>query len=221
MNFLFFMVFLAMILDWIADYKGWKKIEYFAKPSVMLFLFAWLFFSTNSLSGFTIWFGVGLLLSLAGDVFLMLSERWFIAGLVAFLLAHVAYIIGLNPTLPPFNIMGLFMAALIGILAARLYQNIAAGLLAKGKDRLQKPVLVYTATISIVLLSALLTFSRPDWDSRVATIVSIGTALFMLSDAILAWNKFVQPIKYGRVMNLGAYHLGQTILIYGVVMQFG
>jgi uncharacterized membrane protein YhhN len=92
-------------------------------------------------------------------------------------------------------------------------------LVKQGKEKLQKPVLAYTAVITIMLLSALLTFSRPDWDTRTAATVSVGAALFMLSDAILAWNKFVQPIKYGRVMNMSAYHLGQIILIYGVVMH--
>lgn len=221
MNFLLVLTILSAMLDWYAVYKGWKKLEYFLKPITMIFLFIWLLLSSSVLSGIALWFGIGLLLSLAGDVFLMLPNEQFIAGLVAFLLAHVAYIIGFNQTLPPFNALGLVMAVLVGITAVQLYKRVAAGLLAQGKENLQKPVLAYTAVISIMLLSALLTFSRSDWNAAAAITASIGAALFMLSDAILAWNKFVTPIKNGRVMNMAAYHLGQIVLIVGVVMHLG
>ncbi len=216
MNILLGFVFLSAVLDWYAVYKGWKKLEYFLKPLTMVFLFIFLLTSTG-LQGFTLWFGIGILFSLAGDIFLMLPKEQFIAGLVAFLLAHLAYIIGLNQSFPPLDAFGILMAVVLGMTAAKLYKNIEAGLVKQGKEKLKKPVLAYTAVITIMLLSALLTLSRPDWDTRAAMTVSIGAALFMLSDAILAWNKFVQPIKNGRVMNMAAYHLGQIILIYGVV----
>ncbi len=216
MNILLGFVFLSAVLDWYAVYKGWKKLEYFLKPLTMVFLFIFLLTSTG-LQDFTLWFGIGILFSLAGDIFLMLPKEQFIAGLVAFLLAHLAYIIGLNQSFPPLDAFGILMAVVLGMTAAKLYKNIEAGLVKQGKEKLKKPVLAYTAVITIMLLSALLTLSRPDWDTRAAMTVSIGAALFMLSDAILAWNKFVQPIKNGRVMNMAAYHLGQVILIYGVV----
>ena len=216
MNILLGFVFLSAVLDWYAVYKGWKKLEYFLKPLTMVFLFIFLLTSTG-LQGFTLWFGIGILFSLAGDIFLMLPKEQFIAGLVAFLLAHLAYIIGLNQSFPPLDAFGILMAVVLGMTAAKLYKNIEAGLVKQGKEKLKKPVLAYTAVITIMLLSAFLTLSRPDWDTRAAMTVSIGAALFMLSDAILAWNKFVQPIKNGRVMNMAAYHLGQIILIYGVV----
>jgi hypothetical protein len=52
-------------------------------------------------------------------------------------------------------------------------------------------------------------------------LVSLGAFLFYISDIILAWNKFVAPIQHGRIYNIAAYHLGQILLIAGVVVQFG
>ncbi|MBT3321867.1 MAG: lysoplasmalogenase [Anaerolineae bacterium] len=219
MNILLSFIFLSALLDWYAVYKGWKKLEYFLKPVTMIFLFIFLFVSTG-FQDIALWFGIGIIFSLAGDIFLMLPKEQFIAGLVAFLIAHIAYIIGFNQTLPAFNIATLIWAVLLGIIAAQLYKQIAAGLVKQSKESLLRPVLTYTAVIAIMLLSALITLSRPEWSSSAAITVSIGAALFMLSDAILAWNKFVEPIKNGRVMNMAAYHLGQIILIYGVVMHF-
>lgn len=221
MNPLLALTLLAAILDWYAVHKGWKNLEYFLKPVTMVLLFGWFVGASGGLNGIAYWFGLGLLFSLAGDVFLMLPKEQFIAGLVAFLLAHLMYIIGFNPDLPPFTPLGLFFIIVVAAIGKELYTKIAAGLKEKGKSALQKPVFAYTAVIAVMLLSALFTFFRADWSTGVALTVSLGAALFMLSDAILAWNKFVAPIKNGRVINMAAYHLGQIILIAGVWMQVG
>jgi len=218
MNFFLFLTFVAAVSDWYAVYRGWKKLEYFLKPVTMVFLLSWML-SAVGFSGIGFWFGIGLLLSMAGDIFLMLPKEQFIAGLVAFLLAHVAYIIGFNPGWPPFTLLGLFLAFVVAAIGKELYRHISAGLEKQGKTALQKPVLAYTAVIAVMLISALMTIFRADWSLTAALTASLGAALFMLSDAILAWNKFVAPIKNGRVKNMAAYHLGQIVLIIGVWMQ--
>jgi hypothetical protein len=48
----------------------------------------------------------------------------------------------------------------------------------------------------------------------------LGALLFVASDVILAWMKFVSPVKNGRVWNIALYHLGQFGLIAGVISQF-
>ena len=53
-----------------------------------------------------------------------------------------------------------------------------------------------------------------------AMLVSMGAFLFYISDIILAWNRFVTPIRNGRVINIAIYHLGQIALIIGVALQF-
>lgn len=220
MNFFLVLTFLVAITDWYAVYRGWKKLEYVLKPTTMIFLFAWLV-SATSLQGIALWFGLGIALSMLGDIFLMLPKQQFIAGLVAFLLAHVAYIIGFNPSWPPFTPLGLFFIIFVAAIGKELYKHISAGLAKRGEDALQKPVMAYTAVIALMQISALLTFFRTDWSFNTAFVVSLGAALFMLSDAILAWDKFVEPIKYGRVRNMSAYHLGQIILMLGIWMQTG
>jgi uncharacterized membrane protein YhhN len=59
------------------------------------------------------------------------------------------------------------------------------------------------------------------WTTRAAFFVSAGALLFVTSDVILAWNKFVSPLRNGRVWNIVLYHLGQIALIAGVISQFG
>ena len=119
MNYFFFgMAFSLAVVDWVAVARGWKKLEYFAKPATMVALLVFMI-QNGGLSGGMIWFTMGLILSLAGDVFLMLPKEQFIAGLVSFLLAHVTYIIGLAPKLPQ-DLPSLMIASTIWIRPLRM-----------------------------------------------------------------------------------------------------
>jgi hypothetical protein len=67
----------------------------------------------------------------------------------------------------------------------------------------------------------MMTLFRADWPSPLAAaLAALGAMLFFYSDAILAWIKFVAPVKNGRLMNMITYHLGQIALIAGVLIQF-
>ena len=111
---------LFAILDWIAVARKWQIVEYVAKPAVMVCLIAWLGMN-NGWSLPLLWFTVGLVFSLAGDVFLMLPKERFIAGLVSFLLAHIAYIIGLNTTPIPLTVVTLILLVLVGLVSLRVF----------------------------------------------------------------------------------------------------
>ena len=222
-------VMAAAILDWMAVAKGWKKIETYAKPGTMVALFLMLVLGLLKSQPGSVpltLFGLGILFSLAGDIFLLVSyarfsNRWFLLGLAAFLLAHVSYIIGLNtppPSVP--LIWSLGLSAILALTAARILRRIVIGVREKGLNRMVFPVVAYGVVITVMLLSALLTLYRSDWRTGPAGLVVLGAALFYLSDVILAWNRYVTPIKNGRVINMMAYHLGQFALVAGVLAQF-
>ena len=218
---------LIAILDWVAVAKSWKKIEYTAKPTAMLVLLGFLLLAGAFGSLPLICFALGICFSLAGDVCLMFSythfsDRWFIPGLVAFLLAHVAYIIGLNMPLPDVSpIWSLGIAVILALTAARILRRILAGVRQKGLRRLVRPVGIYGTVITLMLLSALLTLNSPTWKISASALVALGAALFYFSDILLAWNKFVNPLKLDRLANMIPYHLGQFALIAGVILQYG
>ena len=223
---LFGCALLAAGLEWCAVYKGWRRLETFAKPGVMLFLFAWLALGAG-LRGPLVWFGAGVLLSLAGDVFLLLanerrdlSGKAFLFGLGAFLMAHVAYILGLNSPPPPFSGMTFGVALMVILSALPVVRRILLSMAQKRLRRLILPVRVYAAVISLTLFSALMTLFRTDWQSMPAYLVSAGAVLLVASDMLLAWNKFVTPVRSGRLALMITYHLGQLALIAGAAGQF-
>jgi len=208
-------------LEAIAVSKNLQRLEYFAKPVVMACLFVWLYSSTG-LQGNTFWFGLGILFSLAGDVLLMISlDRMFLFGLIAFLIAHIFYITGFRDELGSFNAWSWILAVFIAINVGRLIRRIVGTMRAKGQNKLVIPVIIYGTLISVMLYAAMSTIYDPTWKTSATLFVSVGAFLFCASDTILAWIKFVSPIKNGRIWNIALYHLGQIGLIAGVISQFG
>ena len=222
----FILLFLVALVDWVAVAKSWKKVEYIAKPAAMLILLGLLALLGSFSSLPLICFGLGIFFSLVGDVFLMVSyarfsERWFLPGLAAFLFAHLSYIVGLNTPLPNISpIWSLGMAFVLALAAGRILRLITDGVRKKGLPRMVRPVNLYGMVITLMLLSALLTLSNTNWKISAGGLVTVGAILFYSSDVVLAWNKFVNPIKNGRLANMILYHLGQAALVAGVLIQF-
>jgi uncharacterized membrane protein YhhN len=207
-------------LDWIAVARQNKPLEYLAKPAVMLALLAWLYAETG-FAGPAVWFAAALVFSLVGDIFLMLPGDRFIPGLAAFLTAHVLYIIGFTRSLPPANLPALVLALLVTLAAGMVYRRVREAILESGRPRLQYPVLLYTNVISLMLLTALLTLLRDEWSGGAALLASLGALLFFISDGLLAWNKFVTPLRNGKLLVHMAYHTGQILLTLAAALQYG
>jgi alkenylglycerophosphocholine/alkenylglycerophosphoethanolamine hydrolase len=206
-------------LEVLAVSKYVQRLEYVAKPAVMICLFLWLYANTG-LQGHAFWFGMGILFSLAGDV-LLSFETMFLPGLVAFVLAHLSYIVGFREEILTLTAWSLILAMFIAVNIARLLRRIVETMRAKDENKLVFPVLVYGTIISVMLYAAMATISNPAWKNSAALFVSLGAFFFCASDAILAWNKFVAPVRNGRVWNIALYYLGQIGLMAGVIAQFG
>ena len=219
MNIWLILAFIFAGLEGVAVWRGWRPIELIAKPAVILSLLIWLFVETG-FQGDTFWFGIGLLFSLVGDV-LLLFDRMFLPGLVAFYLTHIFYLLGfkeqlLHPTAWSFIL--LFLILLNGV---RLLRRIAGAMRAGGENQLVNPVVFYGLLISFMLYAAMSTIFDPAWTTGAAFFVSVGAFLFWISDLLLAWNRFVTPRTSGQVPIIVAYELGQIFLIAGVINHFG
>lgn len=215
------LAFVIAIIDWIASVRDLKTLEYIAKPLVIVLLLLFLVVS-GGLKFPLAWFTLGILFSLAGDVILMIPREKFILGLIAFLIAHLCYLAGLNTSQIPMNITTLLVVVIVFLGSFQIYRRLAASLLKSGKSSLRIPVLIYAVVISLMVLSAILTLVRPEteWKTLPAFLIAIGAVLFYLSDVILAWNKFVEPLPNGRFWNLSSYHLGQILIVLGAVLNF-
>jgi uncharacterized membrane protein YhhN len=203
----------------VAVLRNNQKLEYFAKPAVMVCLLIALYTATG-LQGTALWFGLGVLLSLIGDVVLIHpSDRMFILGLIAFLFTHIFYLIGFKAELlnvTPWSFVLMFFILINGW---RLLRRIIGAMRLKRQTSLVNPVIVYSLLISLMLYAAMSTIFDPEWKTSATFFVSVGAFLFYISDLILAWNKFVSPMKNAGILNVITYYLGQIGLIAGVISQ--
>lgn len=150
-----------------------------------------------------------LLGSLAGDVFLML-DGLFIPGLASFLLAHLCYIALFRLGVPWFG----RRAALAGTLAlgVGMYALLWLGGL---PATLRLPVAVYVVVIA--LMAAQAWGRHAALGGRPALWVALGACCFMLSDSLLAINRFVQPLPFAQAWVLGSYYAAQALIVGGVL----
>jgi uncharacterized membrane protein YhhN len=208
------------ILEWIAAGKKWRKVRVVTKPLSLILLIIWF----GAMGGWqnAVWFGIGLVFSLVGDVFLLLRPRFFIAGLASFLAAHLSYIIGYNQNPVVFSWWMFVPLALVGGLMAVVYPKIINGVRRRLEyKKLAIPVRLYILTILLMLISALFCWFRPSWHIEAALVTAVGALLFTISDSLLAAGRFLKPVPYGNFMVMFTYHLGQLGIIAGVLMAGG
>ncbi len=168
---------LFAILELLALWKNLSKLEYIVKPAVMVCLFIWLY--NTGLQGHMIWFGLGVLFSLIGDVLLMISlDRMFIFGLIAFLFAHLSYLVGFQNELMTVTVWSFLLIAILSISAVRVMRRIVGAMRAHEQTRMVVPVILYSTVITVMLYAAMTTLSNLEWKAGAALLVSVGAFLF-------------------------------------------
>lgn len=212
---------IVMLLEWVAAGKRWIRMRVVTKPLSLILLIV-IFTISGGWVQPGYWFGAGLVFSLAGDIFLLLRKRFFIAGLFSFLIAHILYIIGFNFGTLKLNGWGLIPLLFVVGLVILTYPRIVGGVRRRLEHRrLWLPVVLYMVTITIMLFSAMMTWFRDQWTSESALLVSFGALLFTISDTLLATGRFLRPVPYGNFLVMFTYHLGQSGIAIGALLMLG
>jgi len=203
----------AASVDWIAVSRENRPLEYVCKPLTMVLLIgATLALDPSDALGASseavrAWFVVALVLCLLGDVLLMLPTDLFVFGLAAFLLGHVGYIVGMHVegvTAGSFLVGIVVVMAAMAVLGTLILRSVRSG----PDPGLAGPVVAYMFVISAMVASAV---GVGRW------VGVVGAALFYISDALIAWDRFRQKIPNGRVAIMVTYHLAQVGLVVSLV----
>lgn len=199
---LLLLVLLSAAVHIRAEYSGPAVHIYIFKPLTMVFilLIAILGQATPPLYKYIII--TGLVFSMAGDVFLMLPSDRFVAGLVAFLIAHLFYIAA-------------FVVAINSLIWWPLIPLVAYGIvtylvLAPHLGKLKWPVLIYIIVILTMVWAAWARWSQTHQSG--ALLAFAGAILFVISDTILAINRFRGAFKSARLSNLATYFAAQCLI---------
>lgn len=150
---------------------------------------------------------VGLGFSLAGDIFLMLSDKRFIWGLASFLAAHLCYIVAFTSRTgfrEPLWISLPFLAATI----------LVVSLVASRAGHMRWPAIVYS-----VVIMAMAWRACAAWvvlGNSPTLLALMGAALFVVSDTLLGVNRFIRQFRLSQVVVLGTYYAAQALIAASV-----
>jgi uncharacterized membrane protein YhhN len=191
-----------------AAYRGPRWQVYLFKPLTTLLILG-LAVSAPSAHGsaYRLAILVGLVFSLAGDVFLMLPSDRFLAGLASFLLAHLAYVAA-------FGVAGATASEPQLLLPLVVVAVFLLRLLWPGLGKLVIPVVLYTGTIVVMVWRAWArSRSIPTPGTELA---AAGAALFLLSDAMLALNRLHRRFPSAQAAVQATYVAAQALIAMSV-----
>jgi uncharacterized membrane protein YhhN len=188
-----------------------------SKPLILPMLMGY-FLASASTRNF--YFLSALIFCWAGDVLLMFqgAELFFIFGLVAFLIGHLFYMISYRKMRSSQSTKGLlntqkmryaFPIVLAGTgLVTILFPYLGA---------LKIPVMIYALVLTLMVLQALFRYGFTSGMSFL--LIFIGAISFMLSDSILAINKFMQPLPMASLAIMSTYIVAQYLIVEGAVQH--
>ena len=191
-------------------YFGSDMMFYILKPltTILILLFA-LFHghqSEKDILKVTIY---GLLFCLLGDI-LLLKDSFFAFGLVAFLIAHILFIIsfvkidGFKNYFKPF----ILLIASAGAFYAFLYPSL---------EVLAIPVLIYVLCITLMAWQGIGLYI---WKKKKPFLyILLGAILFMISDSIIALNKFVYAFDLSKLIILSTYWTAIFFIVKASTMR--
>jgi len=210
------------------EYSRSEALIISTKPLLLATLAVWFYLQLRPLQGrFPRFILAGLIFSIGGDVLLMLvengpgEERFFLWGLGSFLLAQLSYMLGfLNY---PEARHGLIARSPWRAWPFALFLAGMAGLLWPGiAGPMRVPVLVYACAITGMATAA---FNlRPLLAWEVFRGLMAGILLFLLSDSLIALNKFradAVAIPYARLLIMATYLLGQYWIARHAALAWG
>src|SRR6476659_6792291 len=206
---------LVLLVNLIAVYSNSESLQFITKPILMPLLAIYLLLRTNTInSNLKGWIFLALFFSWAGDIFLLFEERgsdFFLLGLSAFLVAQVFYIVFFHNIRMREYIRGNALLLLLVI----VYYSVLINVLSPYLGNMKLPVRIYGVVLSFMVMLAMHTMLGKN--KKAALWLTMGAILFVVSDSLLAFNKFFSPLNNAGVVIMLTYGLAQLFITEGAV----
>ena len=190
----------------------WPKqplIFYIFKPATTILILLLALFAPKN--RYKIAVVLGLLLSLMGDIFLMLPSDQFLIGLICFLITHICYIIAfLSDSRFGRPLWPYVLLAAIGII---IFTALSRGIVTSMKF----PVAIYAGALSFMTAQAIA--RNLQQRSTGSLFAAIGAVLFLISDTLLAYDRFLTPFEASNAVILATYYPAQYFIALSAVRK--
>lgn len=191
---------IAATLAIAGQFAGWDWLHWLTKPTATAIALAMVLPVGGAYARAI---ALGLAFAIGGDVFLMLPGDYFLFGLICFLLTHLAYIFALTRQVRFAARPAVFagFALIAGLIVALLWPGVPAPM--------RGPVIGYALVISAMAAQAVTRgLNAPSPSAKLAL---WGSLFFLVSDTILAFNRFRTPVPASPLLVLGTYYAAQYL----------
>jgi uncharacterized membrane protein YhhN len=200
---------LAAIITILATYQGWRLTHYLFKPLAIIFIILIALEPNHPTSSFYRYIIIaGLLFSLVGDIFLMLPrDRFFIHGLISFLVAHLCYIAA-------FMYESGHAASLRGVIPFLIYGGLMMRVLWPHLGKMRVPVVFYM--LAILMMGWTATSRWMLTEQPGSLLAMLGALLFIASDSLLALDKFKGRFRSAQLLIFSTYAVAQWLIALSI-----
>tara|TARA_R110001583_G_scaffold145635_2_gene297645 strand:+ start:80308 stop:80964 length:657 start_codon:yes stop_codon:yes gene_type:complete len=207
----FFVFVLVSVLDIVGIVLKIPSLIFMFKPLILLSLLVLYVVSVSKRNRIYI---IALIFSFLGDVFLLFSgELNFIIGLISFLIAHLIFIKIVINRIQKTPIVRIMSSAFLFFLVFSLLIFI----LRNSLGELLIPVIIYGLVISTFGAVSLIDYLNTN--SKKALLMLIGASVFIVSDAVLAVNKFYESAHIFEVIIMITYVLAQYLIYRSMILE--
>lgn len=209
---------LILFIECLAQIVNILPLQFVSKPALMLTLITYFQLHSRRLFPLKNLILIALIFSWIGDVILLIEKQFyflFVFGLLSFLLAHIFYVIYFwqirkhNFSKPKINLL-----VFVGVF---IYTGVFYLLISPYLSALKLPVLIYCLVISLMLITSFQAFDFRK--QKFGQICILGAILFVISDSILAVNRFIFPIPFGSILVIITYSIGQLLIMEGALQN--
>ncbi|QTD38441.1 lysoplasmalogenase [Polaribacter batillariae] len=204
------MLFLAVVVFHLYGLVNSNEWAFFTKPFLMITLTIVYLVSVKKPN---FWYVSALFFSFWGDVFLLFKEKFFLFGLASFLLAHVLFIkisTSFLKKVKPYKLL------IVSVPFALIFISLLS-VLKDGLGNLLLPVIIYGITISTFGVVALLNYLQEK--STANLWLFLGAFIFVISDSVLAINKFYEAKEMYGFIIMATYVVAQYLICKAFIVK--
>ena len=202
--------FLAVVVLHVLGLLLNEKIAFLSKPFLITTLVIVYLIAVKKPS---FWYVSALFFSFWGDVLLLFKNQFFVYGLASFLIAHIMYIKITASFIKKVSLQKVVLASLpfAVFLFSFLY------LIIDNLGEMKIPVIFYGVVISSFGALSFLNYMQEK--NTANSWLFLGTIIFIISDSLIALNKFYEPKEFYAISIMLTYIVAQYLICRAIITK--
>ncbi|WP_167605533.1 lysoplasmalogenase [Maribellus sediminis] len=219
---LHFLFAIIVIGDLIGEYLQNPQIDHIFKPLILVWIAVYFLIYSRNVDRKVIRFAVlAFLASWIGDLFMMFAADfiYFVSGIAGFLIAQVLYVYLFLRTINLSGKKPFLKKKPFWLIPYIAYGILIYIVLFPHLDNVLR-IAVFVYMVSILTMSVMALNRYGNGHPQSFTLVFAGSLLFIISDSLIAINRFLVAIPYEGLLIMATYIAAQYLIMRGLLRQY-